>query len=154
MNSRIQDDYSYADGAESTPETQEDDFRKSKLLYRQGSLLLATLVQRRNYYSGDLDQFMIHMVFVLGEVKALNAAADPRSRNAAPPAPARGINIQSLSDITRIPRESVRRKLTMLIEAGLVSKSADGLLHLGPASDLDTFLEDLSPLLRENAPQT
>lgn len=112
-------------------------------------MLLAILIKRRNYYSGDLDQFMIHMVLVLGEVKAMNVAADPRS--VSPPTTARGVNVQSLSDITRIPRESVRRKLTMLIESGLVRRSADGLLYLGPASDLNTFFEDLSPMLREGA---
>lgn len=94
---------------------------------------------------------MIHMVLVLGEVKAMNVAADPRSRGPSSTGTARGVNVQSLSDITRIPRESVRRKLTMLIESGLVRRSADGLLYLGPASDLNTFFDDLSPLLREGA---
>ena len=46
---------------------------KSKILYRWGGLLLAILIKRRNYYSGDLDQFMIHMVLILGEVKAMSA---------------------------------------------------------------------------------
>ena len=124
---------------------------KSKILYRWGGLLLAILIKRRNYYSGDLDQFMIHMVLILGEVKAMSAAADPQACMAAPAAKARGVNVQSLSDITRIPRESVRRKLTMLIESGLVRRSEDGLLYVGPASDLNVFFEDLSPLLRDGA---
>lgn len=154
MNPRIQGSYTYRAPLSSAqdPETSADDLEKSKLLYRWGGLLLAILIKRRNYYSGDLDQFMIHMVLVLGEVKARNVAADPRS--VAPPTKARGVNVQSLSDITRIPRESVRRKLAMLIESGLVRRNADGLLYLGPASDLNSFFEDLSPMLREGARPT
>jgi hypothetical protein len=153
MNPRVQGSYSCR--APMSPvqesECQKEGLEKSKLLYRWGGLLLAILIKRRNYYSGDLDQFMIHMVLVLGEIKAMNVAADLRPRSIAPPSTARGVNVQSLSDITRIPRESVRRKLTMLIESGLVRRSADGLLYLGPASDLNGFFEDLSPMLREGS---
>jgi hypothetical protein len=127
------------------------DIEKSKSLYKWYGLLLSMLIKRRDYYSGDLDQFIIHMVLVLGEIRALNMAADATARNASRPPTDTGVNVQSLSDITRIPRESVRRKLTMLIESGLVRRSPDRLLYPGPASDLNRFFEDLSPLVREGS---
>ncbi len=130
-------------------ELTDDDLENSKLVYRWCGMLLSTLIKRRDYYSGDLDNFIIHMVLVLGELKSMNLAADSSARGLSHPAGENGVNIQSLSDITRIPRESVRRKLTMLIEAGLVRRGPDRLLYPGPASDLNTFFEDLSPLLRE-----
>ncbi len=129
----------------------DDDLENSKLVYRWCGILLSTLIKRRDYYSGDLDNFIIHMVLVLGELKAMNLAADSSARGLSQPAGGHGVNVQSLSDITRIPRESVRRKLTMLIESGLVRRGPDRLLYPGPASDLNTFFEDLSPLLRESA---
>lgn len=154
MNPRIQENHPFRAPNTRSMEGDSNDKNlvKSKILHRLGGLLLAILIKRRNYYSGDLDQFMIHMVLVLGEVKAISAAAELQARMGSPAAPAaRGVNVQSLSDITRIPRESVRRKLTMLIESGLVRRSEDGLLYVGPASDLDVFFEDLSPLLRDGA---
>ncbi|MBU4435956.1 MAG: hypothetical protein KKC14_16270 [Alphaproteobacteria bacterium] len=153
MNPRMQTNFSFNDLVHhiDLEQIEDENLDKSKILYRWIGLFLSTLIKRRNYYSGDLDQFMIHMVLVLGEIKAMNVAADARSRSAAPPAAVRGVNVQSLSDITRIPRESVRRKLTMLIESGLVRRNADGLLYVGPSSDLNAFFEDLSPLLRSGA---
>ena len=94
MNPRVQGSYSCR--APMSPvqesECQKEGLEKSKLLYRWGGLLLAILIKRRNYYSGDLDQFMIHMVLVLGEIKAMNVAADLRPRSLAPPSTARGVN--------------------------------------------------------------
>jgi len=39
--------------------------------------------------------------------------------------PARGLNLFSISEMTGVPRETVRRRLKVLIEAGYVSEGVD-----------------------------
>lgn len=119
-------------------------------LYSWGSSLSAMLVRVRDRFDGDLDQYLIHLVFVLAELAEAKAAARarPRGVQARPPG-ARGLNALSIAEITRIPRETTRRKLKALVRSGRVHRDADGLYRLGGGLGIDDFLSD--PLFRRSA---
>ena len=119
----------------------------SRFFYRWGGSLSAVLARIRARYEGDLDQFALHLVVVLAELAAVNAAAEARAKGAERVVVRRrGVNSQSLAEISRIPRETVRRKLAAMAERGLVAREEDGLWYPGPASDVDQFFYTLSPL--------
>ena len=119
----------------------------SRFFYRWGGALSAVLTRLRGRYRGDLDQFALHLVLMLSELAAANAAGLARAAGATRVVRrTRGLNALSLAEITRIPRESVRRKLAAMAEQGLVVRDADGLWRLGEASDVDRFFYALSPL--------
>ena len=129
-------------GAEATFEPDVDRF-----FYRWGGSLATVLAGLRARYGGDLDQFLIHLVFMLAELDGLNVAATARAKGAQSVVARRcELNMQSLSDITGIPRESVRRKLASLGAMNLVQRTEEGLFTAGPASDVRRFFYDLSPL--------
>lgn len=124
----------------------------SRFFYKWGGAFSSVLVKLRVRYDGDLDQFLIHLVFMLSELSGVNAAALAKAKGAQTVIIRRkGLNTLSLADITRIPRESVRRKLAALAERGLVAREDDGLYYLGPAADLDRFFYDLAPLFWDGA---
>lgn len=119
----------------------------SRFFYRWGGSFSAVLVRMRGRYDGDLDQFLIHLVFMLTDLASANAVAEARAKGAGTVIQRRrGLNVLSLADITRIPRESVRRKLATLVDRSLVVREPDGLYYPGPASDIDGFFYALSPL--------
>lgn len=119
----------------------------TRFFYRWGGSLSAVLSKVRARYDGDLDQFALHLVVVLTELASVNAAAEARAKGAERVVVRRrGLNSQSLADISRIPRETVRRKLAAMASRSLVVREADGLWYPGPASDVDQFFYALSPL--------
>lgn len=119
----------------------------SRFFYKWGGAFSAVLVRLRGRYDGDLDQFLLHLVFMLTELASANAIAEARAKGATTVIrKRRGLNLLSLAEITRIPRESVRRKLAAMVERGLIVREADGLYYPGPASDIDAFFYSLSPL--------
>lgn len=132
---------SAADDAEETGETE-------RFFYRWGGLFASVLTDLRQRYGGDLDQFLIHMVFMLGELDSLNLARRAQAAGAgAAVLRACELNAQSLSDICGVPRESVRRKLAALEAAGLVRRTETG--RYAAAGDIDprAFFERLGPLV-------
>lgn len=119
----------------------------TRFFYRWGGSLSAVLSKVRARYDGDLDQFALHLVVVLTELASVNAAAEARAKGAERVVVRRrGLNSQSLADISRIPRETVRRKLAAMASRSLVVRESDGLWYPGPASDVDQFFYALSPL--------
>lgn len=124
----------------------------SRFFYKWGGTFSSVMVRLRSRYDGDLDQFLIHLIFMLTELAAVNTANEAKAKGAERVIlRRRGLNALSLSDITRIPRESVRRKLGALLDRDLLEREEDGLYYLGPASDLDRFFYDLSPLFWDKA---
>lgn len=117
------------------------DAHGSRVFYRWGRLLCSTLVDVRARFAGDLDQYLIFMVFLLDDLSRQTPirAGDRREH-------ARGMNRQSIAEITDIPRETCRRKLQMLVADGYLTRSYDGLYHLGGRYGMDQFFADLSPL--------
>lgn len=122
----------------------------SRFFYKWGGSLSSVLVKVRGRYDGDLDQFLLHLIFMLTELACANLAAEARAKGAQNViVPRRGLNVLSLAEITRVPRETVRRKLAAMAERGLVVREENGLYYCGPASDIDQFFYALSPLFWE-----
>lgn len=114
-----------------------------RFFYRWGGHLSATLIRVRSRFDGDLDQYLLYLVFLLAEI------SESLPRGPRPPQTfrrRRGLNALSLADITQIPRETTRRKLLALVERGYLVREDDGLFTLGEAYDIDQFFTDLKPL--------
>lgn len=130
-----------ADEERSWPQAQGGalDEDSARFLYRWGGQLSAALVRIRSRFDGDLDQYLLFLVFVLAELSQNMAAGGRR----------RGLNALSLSEITQIPRETARRKLRALADAGYLERDADGLYVLGGRYGVDQFFDELQPLFNE-----
>lgn len=114
-----------------------------RFFYRWGGHLSATLIRVRSRFDGDLDQYLLYLVFLLAEI------SEQLPRGPRPPQTfrrRRGLNALSMADITQIPRETTRRKLLALVERGYLVREDDGLFTLGGAYDVDQFFTDLKPL--------
>ncbi len=109
---------------------------EARRFYRWSHRLTSTLVRLRDLFDGDLDRYLLHSVFIQSEMQ----------RGLAPRGGLRGLNALSLSEITRIPRETTRRKLKLLAEAGFLRQGPDGLHYLAGRYPEARFLDDLSPL--------
>lgn len=119
----------------------------SRFFYRWGGLLSSALIEIRARFQGDLDQYLIYLVFLLDDLsQTIGAQARGRRRREED---ARGMNALSISEVTQIPRETARRKLKMLVASGYLDRGADGLYYLGRKGGLDQFFFDLSPLFWE-----
>jgi hypothetical protein len=137
-NDSVPEDLSWAEPA---PGYLEQD--AMRFLYRWGGHLSATLVRVRSRFDGDLDQYLLYLVFLLAEL------SESMPRGPRPPPTfrrRRGLNALSLADITQIPRETTRRKLLALVERGYLVREEDGLFNLGEAYDASQFFTDLKPL--------
>jgi hypothetical protein len=118
-----------------------------RFFYKWGGHLSSVLIKLRRAFDGDMDQFLIYLVFMLTELARVRAMEEARAKGAERvTSRTRGLNALSIADITRIPRESVRRKLAALTSSGRIVRGEDGLYYPGPAADLDRFFYDLSPL--------
>lgn len=113
----------------------------AKFLYRWGGQLSAALVRVRSRFDGDLDQYLLFLVFVLAELSQSMATGSSRQR--------RGLNALSLSEITQIPRETARRKLRTLADHGYLERDAEGLYVLGDRYGVDQFFSELQPLFQD-----
>lgn len=108
----------------------------ARFLYRWAGQFSAALVRIRSRFDGDLDQYLLYLVFVLQEI---SSAGNGSGRK-------RGLNALSLSEITQIPRETARRKLLTLAQAGYLRRDEEGLYYLGDAYSVDEVLNELKPL--------
>ncbi|MEI9964989.1 MAG: hypothetical protein WDM92_10035 [Caulobacteraceae bacterium] len=114
----------------------------ASFFYKWGGSLSATLIRLRARFGGDLDQYVIYLIFVLAE---LSRPAGHGGRPAAASAP-RGLNALSVAEITRIPRETTRRKLQALVVGGYLRRADDGLHYLDQRYGSDEVFLDLKPL--------
>jgi hypothetical protein len=144
-------DHPAADGHESRCEkpsfSEFLDQDASRFFYRWGGELSSILVRIRARFDGDLDQYLLYLIFLLGELARVQAAAEAEARGEPPrPSERRGMNALSLSEITRIPRETARRKLQLLVADGYLRREGEGLYFLGDRYGVDAFFWDLKPL--------
>jgi len=116
-------------------------FDSSAALYRWTIALSERLAQMRLSFQGDLDAFLIFLVFAADTLR--RSRLGPRSAEQAGTQQAGGINALSISEITGIPRETARRKLQALNTMGYVVRDANGLYQVNPGFNLDKLLTEL-----------
>jgi hypothetical protein len=108
-----------------------------------------TLIRLRSRFDGDLDQYLIYMVFVLAELsRQLQERAGTGLVFYEAPRPT-GLNALSVADITEIPRETVRRKLRLLVRSQHLKRDQNHLYYLSACTSAEDFLSDFEPLLRK-----
>ncbi|MEC3861240.1 hypothetical protein VK792_08090 [Mesobacterium sp. TK19101] len=99
------------------------------------------LVQLRKRFDGDLD-----LVLVLATISSRTQPEEwvpaldqlgRLTRETAPESNQSAINIQSVAEYSGIPRETVRRKVTLLQARGWVDRGADGRLTVTHAAARD-----------------
>ena len=112
---------------------------------RHVSSLTQFLIACRKSFDGDLDLFLV--LCIIGD-RTFSAQHAPSDLDfdawiAANPVgvPSIEINAQSLSDYSGIPRETVRRKLNILVEKGWVARDERGFITATSKAK-----EDLAPL--------
>jgi len=110
-------------------------------LYRWTIALSERLAQMRLSFQGDLDAFLIFLIFAADTLR--RPRLDPRSAEGDASQPPGGINALSVSEITGIPRETARRKLQSLITMGYVVRDASGLYNVDPRCNLESLLADI-----------
>lgn len=112
-----------------------------RFFYRWGGLLSTTLTRIRGRFQGDLDQYLIYLVFLLDDL-----SQELRSRTYGRHLAPRGLNALSIAEVTEIPRETARRKLQILLSEQYLERRSDGLYYLGARYSRNQFFFDLSPL--------
>ena len=94
--------------------------------------LTQLLIAARNAFDGDLDMFLVLAVIGDRTFSAQNADPDQSYESwqsqGSPLVVPEDINIRSIADYSGIPRETVRRKLAILIDKGWVSRDDDNIL--------------------------
>jgi hypothetical protein len=125
----------------------------ARLRYRWCQRWTESLTRLRRQFEGDLDQYLLLLVFEQGEIARTLVGLEASVRKDLPGRPEpRGLNAMSIADISGIPRETVRRKLKRLIAREAVSLGADGLYYLGAARIGAAPLTLLASLDRPPAP--
>lgn len=99
------------------------------------------LIECRRNFDGDIDLFLVLCVIGDRTFSARNAPADMSFEDwngtAVKAVRAEEINVQSLSDFSGIPRETVRRKLNILVEKGWVARDERGYITATEKAKLD-----------------
>jgi DNA-binding MarR family transcriptional regulator len=98
------------------------------------------LIECRRHFDGDMDQMLI--LSIIGErtftpERARGLSYDDFLQGRRSPGLRRRINTQSIADCTGIPRETVRRKLRVLIDRGWVRRLEDGALEVSERAAAD-----------------
>jgi CRP-like cAMP-binding protein len=94
---------------------------EARRAYRWTASLADILTGLRRRFEGDLDQYLLFMVFVQAEMeRALNGRRGPSV----------GLNALSVAAACGIPRETARAKLHRLTETGWLQSGSDGLHYL------------------------
>lgn len=105
--------------------------------------LLRMLQTARTLCGGDIDKFLVMMVIGLRTTQHPDFRRHPPGAAPGDPLPSLGVNGQSVADSLGIPKETVRRKIHELIEAGWVVRR-EGSLHYTAQA-----YRDMEPLRRE-----
>ncbi len=114
--------------------------------YRWFQKWTEVLTRLRQDFHGDLDQYLMVLVFKQDEMAAtLSALANPRGAVSLDRDP-RGMNAMSVAEICGIPRETARRKLKLLVERKIIGIGVDGLYYLAPATSEAKAIEEMAAL--------
>lgn len=102
------------------------------------------LMRCRRHFGGDLDQVLI--LGIIGErtltpERSRGVSYDSFLAGQRGVAEMKSINAKSISEITGIPRETVRRKVNALLDRGWVKRREDGTLEVARSA-----IGDLAPV--------
>lgn len=104
---------------------------EAKRQYRWFQKWTESLAGLRKDFNGDLDQYLLFLVFEQGEMARMLSALEGVARNDPERrSEPRGLNAMSIAEICGIPRETARRKLKRLLERQVISLGSDGLYYL------------------------
>lgn len=98
--------------------------------------LLELISLSRKYCDGDIDKFLILMVVALRTAAHPQfVALDPRTLDgvAVGPLPGLGTNARSIAASLEMPKETVRRKVAELVEAGWLAREGYSLYYTAHA---------------------
>ncbi len=120
---------------------------EAKRRYRWCQKWTEVLARLRQDFNGDLDQYLMFLVFKQDEMAAtLSALGNQAGSAAAHDREPRGMNAMSVAEICGIPRETARRKLKLLVERKIIGIGPDGLYYLAPATSEAKATEDMAGL--------
>jgi hypothetical protein len=99
---------------------------EARQAYRWTSALADILTGLRRRFDGDLDLYLLFMVFVQAEMERVVSGRR---------GPSVGLNALSVAAACGIPRETARGKLRRLTDAGWLRADPDGLHYLSGKAD-------------------
>lgn len=109
---------------------------EAKRKYRWCQKWTETLASLRQDFNGDLDQYLLFLVFEQSEMaRNLSALEGASRRDSLHRVESRGMNAMSIAEICGIPRETARRKLKRLIQRRVIRMGPDGLYYLVVANE-------------------
>jgi len=115
--------------------------------YRWCQKWTEVLARLRRDFNGDLDQYLMFLVFKQDEMATTLSALRSGGQGSAPAdREMRGMNAMSVAEICGIPRETARRKLKRLVERKIIGIGPDGLYYLAPAMSGAKAVEDMASL--------
>jgi hypothetical protein len=120
---------------------------EAKRRYRWCQKWTEALSRLRQDFNGDLDQYLLFLVFKQDEMATtLSALGNGAGNTASANRELRGMNAMSVAEICGIPRETARRKLKRLVERKIIGIGSDGLYYLAPATCAARSVEDMAGL--------
>ncbi len=120
---------------------------EAKRRYRWCQKWTETLSRLRQDFHGDLDQYLLFLVFKQDDMAAtLSALGSGAGGMASSDRERRGMNAMSVAEICGIPRETARRKLKRLVERKIIGIGPDGLYYLAPATSQARAIEEMASL--------
>ena len=113
--------------------------------YRQMSGFCTTLIDLRDEFEGDMDRFLVYLIVMLDDVSRVASGSSGKGG---------GVSALSIAEITRIPRETVRRKVGLLVSSGMLRREGYAHYHLTENADSPKLIERFAKLVmsRTTAP--
>lgn len=106
------------------------------------------MIDASSAFEGDMQQMLLLAVLGQAKIRAVKAAIDAGEDRARARLIVCGISASRLSDITSVPRQTVRRKLAALNARGWIEQASDGTWHLTLTNGEPAVLNDLGKLDR------
>lgn len=128
-----------ADGLAAAFEAQYFDYQ-----YIFVEFLIGHMVDAARAFDGDYHELLVMAVLGQARLAALRAASESGLPLSDIEASAESTNASRIADITKIPRQTVRRKLASLSERGWVERDAEGAYRLVSVDGRSSARRDLA----------
>jgi hypothetical protein len=97
-------------------------------------------------FDGDLQQMLIVAIIGQAKIRAVKAAIEAGQDPGQAMQTLAGISASRLSDITSVPRQTVRRKLAAMRDKGWIEQDPDGLWHIAVKDGEAVVRDDLGSI--------